>query len=111
MPYIASDMKILTLINTFTVEPEDQDRLIEILNEATEKVMRNFPGFISASLHASLDRTRVMNYAQWRSAEDFWAATRRPEFQPHRRACSEIAVAEPYLYWVCATTEVSDEES
>lgn len=29
------------------------------------------PGFTSANLHISLDKTRVVNYAQWRSKEDF----------------------------------------
>ena len=35
--------------------------------------MQHLPGFISASIHRSLDGTKVINYAQWRSQADFAA--------------------------------------
>lgn len=69
---------VVTLINVFTVAPEDQDRLLKVLAEATEQVMNGMPGFVSANLHKSLDGTKVVNYAQWRSKEDFEAT-----LQPH----------------------------
>lgn len=31
--------------------------------------MRHIDGFVSANIHASLDGTRAVNYAQWRSEE------------------------------------------
>jgi len=105
MPHIDLNDKVLTLINTFTVKPENQERLMEILDDATRNVMSRFPGFISASLHASPDRTRVANYAQWRSEEDFIAAITHPNFQPHFQACEEIASADPRLYRLYATEE------
>ncbi len=107
MPHIDVGDKVLTLINTFTVEPENQERLMEILDDATKNVMSRLPGFVSASLHMSLDKTRIANYAQWRSEEDFLAAIRHPDFQPHYEACEQIAVADPRLYWVYATEEAS----
>ncbi|MGH3804063.1 MAG: antibiotic biosynthesis monooxygenase, partial [Pseudonocardiaceae bacterium] len=107
MPHIEVGDKVLTLINTFTVEPENQERLIEILDDATKNVMSHFPGFVSASLHMSLDKTRVANYAQWRSEEDFLAAIRHPDFRPHYEACEQISVADPRLYWVYTTEEAS----
>ena len=55
---------MVTLINVFMVVPEDQRRLLELLAEATESVMRGLPGFVSANLHKSLDGTKVANYAQ-----------------------------------------------
>ena len=67
----------VTLINVFTVEPAQQQRLIDLLDEATEQVMRHLPGFVSANIHASLDGTRVTNYAQWRRKDDFEAMLRR----------------------------------
>jgi acetyl-CoA carboxylase biotin carboxylase subunit len=105
MPQITETTKILTLINTFSVEPENQEKLMEILDEATRDVMCHFPGFISASLHASHDKKRVANYAQWRCEEDFLAAIRHPDFLPHFTACETIATADPRLYWVYATQE------
>ncbi len=48
--------------------PEQQQRLVDLLVEATEAVMKYQPGYVSANIHKSLDGTRVTNYAQWRSA-------------------------------------------
>jgi quinol monooxygenase YgiN len=66
------------LINVFTVEPVHQQELFDILVEATEKIMRNKPGFISANIHKSFDGIKVVNYAQWESREAFEAILRTP---------------------------------
>ena len=55
MPTIAKDNNVITLINVFTVRPEHQQRLVDVLVEATEMVMKHQPGFVSASIHKSLD--------------------------------------------------------
>lgn len=54
----------MRLINALTVEPEDQQRLLNLLVEETRSVMTRLPGFVSANLHKSLNGTRVVNYAQ-----------------------------------------------
>lgn len=105
MPVISTEHQVVTLLNMFTVAAENQDRLVKILDEATEKVMCHRPGFISASVHASLDGTRVFNYAQWHSEDEFREALGHPDAQPHFAACREIADAEPRLYRVCFTEE------
>lgn len=87
MPIISTDHQVVVLSNIFTVATENQNRLLKILHEATENVMRHRPGFISASVHASLDGTRVFNYAQWRSEAEFHAALQHPDAQPHFAAC------------------------
>ena len=46
MTTISKDNNCVTLINVFTVEPENQERLVDVLTEATEKVMSRHPGFI-----------------------------------------------------------------
>jgi quinol monooxygenase YgiN len=79
---IAKDQPVVTLINVFTVQPADQQRLVEVLVEATEETMRHLPGFVSANIHRSLDGTRVTNYAQWRSAADFRAMLGNPLLSP-----------------------------
>ena len=71
MTTIREDDVSVALINTFFVKPENAEELVELLTKATDEVMRHQPGFISANLHISLDKTRVVNYAQWRSKEDF----------------------------------------
>ena len=83
MTVIQMGAPLVTLINVFTVKPEQQQPLIDLLVEATEAVMRHQPGFISANIHRSLDGQRVTNYAQWRSREDFEAMLGNPEAQVH----------------------------
>ena len=97
----------VTLINTFHVQPERADRLAELLHHASE-VMSNVPGFISANLHVSEDKTRVVNYAQWRSKSDLEAMYRNPAAQPHLKSAAELAESyDPVLY----TLRFSDESS
>ena len=62
--------KLITIINVFTVEPANQQQLLNLLARATETSVRHMPGFISATLHRSLDGTKVAMYAQWRSVDD-----------------------------------------
>ncbi len=99
---IRADTDVLTLINVFTVEPERQRELVELLDQATEQVMRHRPGFISANIHASLDGTRVANYAQWRSRDDFSAMLADPVAQEHMQQAGSLGSAEPQLYTVSA---------
>ena len=97
---IAADAPILTLINVLEVPRERQSELVEILETATAKVMRHLPGFISATIHRSLDGTRVATYAQWRSLADFERMLANPEAQTHIRDATAIAQAAPFLYRV-----------
>ncbi|MDQ3537532.1 MAG: antibiotic biosynthesis monooxygenase [Actinomycetota bacterium] len=99
---IAAGQDVATLINVFTVAPEAQQQLVDLLVEATEQVMRHQPGFVSANIHASLDGTRVVNYAQWRSREDFMAMLDDPTAQGHMHAAGDLATVEPRLHQVAS---------
>lgn len=108
MTTITTNKSLITLINVFTVSSENQQRLVDLLIEATERTMRNQPGYISASIHKSLDGTKVTNYAQWQSQEDFEAIVKNPEVAVHMRAASQLATHfEPFLYEVSFTDMVS----
>lgn len=63
MPIIRANSSLITQINVFTVPDGQQEPLIEYLSKAAEAA-REVDGWISASLHRSLDGTRVVNYAQ-----------------------------------------------
>ena len=107
MTTIAKGARCVTLINVFTVEPAKQQRLVDILVEATESTMRYLPGFISANIHKSLDGTRVANYAQWRSVEDFQAMLKNPEAIPHMREAAAMASNfDPNVYEVVEVCNV-----
>ena len=107
MVTISKDDDLVTLINVFTVAPEDQQRLVDVLVEATQAVMRKQPGFISANIHRSLDGTRVTNYAQWRSREAFEAMLGDREAAERMGEAARIAERfEPHLYEVTFVDEV-----
>ena len=63
MPIIVPNTPIVTQINVFTVPPDRQQPLIDHLARAAA-VASEVDGWLSASLHRSLDGTRVVNYAQ-----------------------------------------------
>lgn len=65
----------IVLINVFTVAPEDQLRLITLLTKATDESVKFIEGFIAATLHKSVDGTKVTMYAQWRSRAAFFDST------------------------------------
>ena len=63
--------------------------------------MRHQPGFRSANIHLSTDRTRVVNYAQWDSAEAYQAMLTNPATRPHMAQAAAIAASfDPHLYTV-----------
>ncbi len=48
---ITENAALVTLINVFTVVPENQQRLVDVLIRATEEVIKHEAGFISANIH------------------------------------------------------------
>jgi quinol monooxygenase YgiN len=99
---------VVTLINVFAVEPEHRQHLVDLLVEATEAVMKKQPGFVSANIHKSLDGTRVANYAQWKSREQFEAIFSSPEVIPHMQNILTFAKADGHLYEVSYIHETAD---
>jgi heme-degrading monooxygenase HmoA len=108
MTTIATDKNVVTLVNIFMVEPEQQQHLIDLLVQATEAVMKRQPGFVSANIHRGLDGTHVANYAQWRTRDDFEAMLRNPEVRPHMQEIMSFATFAAQFYEVAYTHEVSD---
>ena len=90
----------MTAINVFTVAPEHQARLVELLTRATESSIRHVPGFVSAALHRGLDGTRVTMYAQWATPEDYERMRARPDASPFLAEALTIARFDPGFYEV-----------
>jgi heme-degrading monooxygenase HmoA len=59
------------VIVRFAPDPSRTEELIEQICLYMENVVRKFPGFVSSTLHRSLDGSRVVNYVQWESLEDY----------------------------------------
>ena len=107
MAHIAPSNAVVTLVNVFRLHnPSDQQRLVDLLVEATETTMRRQPGYVSASIHKSLDGTHVVNYAQWRSRVDFEAMLTNPPASEHMGRAARLAEFEPHLYDVIYSDSV-----
>ncbi|ALC83542.1 MULTISPECIES: antibiotic biosynthesis monooxygenase family protein [Bacillus] len=105
MTTISTEHPCVTLINVFTVDPDRQEELVALLIQATESVMKKFPGFLSANFHQSLDGTKVVNYAQWKDEEAFSRMLKDPEALVHMKKAEEIAEQyDPTLYQVVYTS-------
>ena len=105
MPKITVQNGLITQINVFDIRPGMQIDLLDLLAQAAESCRDAIPGWVSASLHLSLDGTRLVNYAQ---AEDEAAMRRVFEhltdggWLERNRA---FGVAHPGLYRVMRTLE------
>ena len=107
MPTIAKTPRILTAINVYIIDPANQQRLVNILLEACDKVMNTFPGFISASVHRSTDGRRVVGYAQWRSRDDFEKMKETLQMQAFRKVINQLADTDLHFYEVIDTFEAN----
>ena len=108
MTSISKNNKVLTLINVFTVDPKDQQKLIDLLILATQGTVQNITGFISSSLHRSLDGTKVTMYAQWRSIEDYQLMRNNAAASPYLLQALEFAKFDPGMYEVVETFEANN---
>ncbi len=99
MPAIAKHNDVLTVIIIFAVEPARQQELIDTIIEFLE-VVKQQPGFVSSSIHKSIDGVRVMNYAQWQSQEDYKAFINNAQVQAKGNKLSQFQIHESHLYEV-----------
>ena len=95
--------RIVVLINVFTVAPANQQRLVDLLTRATDGLGSSAPGFISSTLHRSIDGTKVTMVAEWRSAEDYEAMRQNPGPRPFLEEALTFATFEPGMYEIVRT--------
>ena len=103
MTTILAGSQYFTLINVFTVDAMQQEKLVELLVQATEEGVRYADGFISSALHRSFDGTKVTMYAQWRNREAYNAMRNDPAGMHYFQQALEIATFEPGMYEVVQT--------
>lgn len=104
---------MITFINVFTVLPEKQQDAFQAISKVYTEVVRHQPGFISAKLLISHDRTRVTAIAEWESVEHLQAMRRLPGFQElHDREFYDAIISpDPHTYSVALELEAqSDRE-
>ena len=71
MAVIDEFRNILTVLIEFELSPDEVDEHVANIKEFVKGTVKGQPGFISANLHVSTDRKKVVNYAQWKTEEDY----------------------------------------
>lgn len=99
---------MIVLINVFTVEPQNQLRLVGILTAATEEVVGRAEGFLSSTLHRSLDGTKVAMRAEWASLAAYQAMRDDPGPRRFFEEALSIARFDPGIYEVVRTFAPGD---
>jgi quinol monooxygenase YgiN len=105
MPTIETAAAYATFINVFTCDPANQDEVVRLNVEIIEQVAADAPGFISASVHRSLDGTRVTNYLQWETAQHLADMQHSAAFRDIARAFAGLTAFEPHRYEVAHGSE------
>lgn len=104
MPTITTNSETQTVITTFEMTPGTCQDLLDALTEAYAEFISHQPGFIAAGLHVNDAQTRIANYSQWRTREDFMAMLRSEEMRKRNRKINELCRSfEPVMYEVAAT--------
>ena len=95
---LAQEVGPVILVNTFQVEPEDADALLEAW-AADAAYLKAKPGFISTQLHRRVaGSSTFLNVAVWESVESFRAAFSDPKFQETWVRYPASTVASPHLF-------------
>jgi quinol monooxygenase YgiN len=103
MTTISPENNYLTFINVFTVDPANQQKLVDLLTLATDGNVNKVKGFIFASLHRSLDGNKVTMYAQWKTLEDYQNMRSNPTASPYMEQALQFSTFEPGMYEVVKT--------
>lgn len=108
MPHIRTDNQPVTQITVVEAEPGKQAEALSLMTERARFMARQ-PGFISVSLHRSLDGRRIVNYIQWKSRGLLQSAHQSPEFRKewgHFEVISDDI--DPHLYEVALVLDSSE---
>ena len=105
MTHIQMENQPVTQITIIEAEPEKQKEALSLMAERAHFMARQ-PGFISISLHRSLDGRRIVNYLQWQNRELLQAAHKSPEFRKAWRKFDDLTdQIDPHLYQVTEVIE------
>jgi len=88
--------KVATLINILTVEPENQQKLIELLRGNTETVVTRLDGWISTSFIAAKDQCHVVIYSQWRDFASVEAMRANPDMVAYFPRIAALAALDSF---------------
>lgn len=100
MPKIDKYNNVVTVIFSLATVPAGQQELIDLMVDALETTTKHQPGFVSASFHKSLDGTRVLNYAQWRTIAEYEAFAQSPQDRAIGARLAQFQLLDSHVYEV-----------
>ena len=107
MPHIHTEKQPVTQITVVESEPGKPAEALSVMTDRARYMARQ-PGFISISVHRSLDGRRIINYIQWQSRDLLQAAHKSPEFHKEWGHFDEVTDAiDPHLYEVAHVMDSS----
>src|SRR5262245_19081520 len=105
MAEIQQRNQAVTQITFIESEPGKQAEALALMTQRAQFMARQ-PGFVSISLHRSLDGKRIVNYIQWRNRESLQAAHHSPELRKEWSHFDELTgEIDPHLYEVACVME------
>jgi quinol monooxygenase YgiN len=105
MPTIQVGTQPVTQITFVEAEPESQADALRLMGERARFMARQ-PGFVSISLHRSLDGRRIVNYVQWQNRDLLQLAHASPEFRKEWTRFDALTEdIDPHLYEVVTVLE------
>ena len=105
---ITTDGGVVTLLVVFSTTPDKQSELVRMLDSVAQTHSRH-DGFVSCTLHRSLDGARVAEYIQWRSITHLQAMLATPGALAHTQDAEVLSDGRPYE--VVSVTEAPTVES
>jgi heme-degrading monooxygenase HmoA len=98
VPHIRASTKCVTQITVVETDPGKQPEALRVMTERARFMARQ-PGFVSISVHRSLDGRRIINYIQWETREQLQSAHKSPEFRKEWRHFDDLTYdIDPHLY-------------
>jgi quinol monooxygenase YgiN len=94
---IAVSQQVTTLINILTVEPENHQKLVELLRDSTENVVSKLGGWISTSFIAAHDQRHVVIYSQWHDLASVEAMQSHPEMVAYFPRVAALAAFDSFV--------------
>lgn len=96
----------IILINTFIVKDSSkQQKVANMLEDASKQIISKHDGFISTRIHKSLDGTKVMSYVQWENKDAIEKMLKDPSAIVHMNDMANMAKVDRTLYELVFTEE------
>ena len=106
---ISTESGLLTMINIMQPDSAEQDEVVTLLGQGMDSTASRQEGFVSASIHRSLDNHYVVNYAQWQSFENVQAVVELVQNGQASELAEAFAKGNPEFHPYVATAQFTSD--